>query len=108
MGYARGIKWSEEKIKSEILAVMEKANLKTMPTQKILKEVTGNSRLTTAISRYGGIIKFANDMGIEHMGRETELGREYEKICLCCLYSHKWPDHSTITWPLPVISNILI
>lgn len=82
MGYARGIKWSEEKIKSEILAVMEKANLKTMPTQKILKKVTGNSRLTTAISRYGGIIKFANDMGIEHMGRETELGREYEKICL--------------------------
>jgi len=81
MGHSHGIKWNDELIKESIESVMEKVGIKTMPTQSMTEEVIGNSSLNNAISRNGGFIFWANKLGIEHMGIETTLGRDFETYC---------------------------
>lgn len=81
MAYSHGKKWNNELIEKEIKFVMSKAEITTMPTQSILKEVTGNTALFNAISKSGGSIEWSKKLGIEHKGIETVLGEKFETYC---------------------------
>lgn len=81
MGYSHGTKWNDELIQKRIEIVMDKVGITTMPTQSMTTEVFGNTSLNDAISRSGGFIFWANKLGLEHMGTETILGRNFEIYC---------------------------
>jgi len=82
MGYSHGTKWNDELIQKRIEIVMDKVGITTMPTQSMTTEVFGNTSLNDAISRSGGFIFWANKLGLEHMGIETVLGRDFETHCM--------------------------
>ena len=48
MSYSHGEKWSDEKIIATLKELVEKYNLKTMPSQSQLNEYFGNTKLTNA------------------------------------------------------------
>lgn len=81
MGYSHGQKWTEEKIIDKIKYVMEKVNIKTMPTARVMNEITGNSGLSMAISKRGGTLHYANKLGLELSKCETLYGRKFEELC---------------------------
>jgi len=80
MGYAYGIKWSEEVVTKNVESIMKELKIDSMPTQKMVEDITGNNALNNAITKHcGGRIKLAKAMGIECKGVETMLGTEYEE-----------------------------
>ena len=82
MGYAHGTKWSDALVQQKIEHVMEKLDLTTMPTRSMIVNVTGNQSLVNEITRSGGVIGWAERLGIEHRGIETTMGTRFEKTCM--------------------------
>lgn len=82
MGYAHGTKWSDELIEVKIKEVMEDLGLSTMPTRSMIARTTGSGALNNAISRKGGFIVWADNLGIKHKGIQTAMGRELEERCM--------------------------
>lgn len=80
MGHTHGRKWSEETIRAEIIKTMNFFGIDTMPTRKMFEEYYQGTGLIEAISRNGGVIKWAELLGVEHKGLETSLGEKYEEI----------------------------
>lgn len=78
MGYARGIKWTDELIKSEILKVKEELSLDRMPSRKEIVNHTGNNALTCKIAKTLGYYGWAEKLGLSIKNSETTLGKAYE------------------------------
>jgi len=74
LGYVFGIRWTNEKIKEEILNVMKVLNINRMPSSIEIKRVTGDSKLTNAIRRYGGYLYWATELGLSQSECETRTG----------------------------------
>ena len=82
MGYARGTRWSEEKIIEMVAEIVKSNNMKTFPTHSELVEYFGNVGITNAISRHGGTNYFANKMGLDIKICESSFGEEYELLTM--------------------------
>lgn len=74
MGYTTGEKWTHNKIKTEILNVMNCLNIDRMPTSVEIKKVTKNAKLTNAIRRHGGYLYWAMELGVEQSKCTTRIG----------------------------------
>lgn len=74
MGYTKGIKWTNELIKSEILNVMNALNINRMPTSVEIKQVTNNSKLINAIRRNGGYLYWATALKLKQSECDTRTG----------------------------------
>ena len=60
MGYTHGKKWSEEKVKQEIMNIVTTLGLKNFPTKSQIIKFYGNHALANTISRNGGSKYFAD------------------------------------------------
>ncbi|MBN1058494.1 hypothetical protein FDB42_12065 [Clostridium botulinum] len=80
MGYTRGIKWTAEKIKTEIKEVMKTLNIDRMPTSVEIKKVTRNTSLINAIRRHGGYLFWAMQMNITQNECTTRTGLDGELL----------------------------
>lgn len=78
MGYTHGFKWNDDLIKQEILGAKSFYEIDYMPTRKMLKEYYQGNGLVVAISKRGGVMYWAEKLGLQHMGVETELGEKFE------------------------------
>ncbi len=78
MEYKHQMKWTDEKIKIEIIKVKEALCLNRMPSKSEIEMVTGNSALTNKISVSGGFKCWANKLNLKMKGSETSLGDKYE------------------------------
>lgn len=82
MGYAYGTQWTNEMIESAIKEVMKIANINTMPTHSLMKEITGNNALSNVVRRHGGSKYWADKLGFETKSCESKFGYEFECECL--------------------------
>ena len=78
MGYSRGKRWDENKIKSEILKVMTLLNIDRMPSSVEIRKVTNSTSLCNAINKRGGFNHWANIMTLEQSECETRVGLSEE------------------------------
>ena len=74
MGYSRGKRWDENKIKSEILKVMTLLNIDRMPSSVEIRKVTNSTSLCNAINKRGGFNHWANIMTLGQSECETRVG----------------------------------
>ncbi len=82
MGYANGIKWDDKKICNAIKEVVKIAKIDSMPTQALMKEITGSFALSCAISKRGGSKYWAKKLGLKIKTCESKIGYEFECKCL--------------------------
>ena len=80
MGYTHGIRWTEEKIRSEILEITKALNLNRMPSNQEIKNIMGDTSLTNAIRRHGGYYEWANKLELDMKNCETKFGKRYERV----------------------------
>jgi hypothetical protein len=78
MGYTHGTKWTNELIEEAIEGVMIGLGTTTMPTKSECDHVTGNSALSSKISRDGGFSYWADKLGLEIKDSETQTGFKAE------------------------------
>ena len=74
MGYSRGKRWDENKIKSEILKVMTLLNIDRIPSSVEIRKVTNSTSLCNAINKRGGFNHWANIMTLGQSECETRVG----------------------------------
>ena len=77
MGHSHGIKWTDEKIKEEIIKVKESLCLERMPTRSEIELVMGNSALTDKISKTKGYYGWAEELNLTIKESETTFGKKY-------------------------------
>ena len=80
MGYSHGIKWTDDKIKQEILSVMKALDISRLPTKSECDFVTESTALSNAISKRFGWYKLAEMMGLSIRECETTTGKEFEEV----------------------------
>ena len=78
MGYAKGIRWSDELIKERVLEVKTALNLDRMPSQRECEDYFHDSALSNAVHRRGGWYQLAADLGLPLKESETYFGKTYE------------------------------
>lgn len=74
--------WTKDKIKSELLYMIEKSGLKRMPTSKEVSSFYGNYKLSNAISKRKMWVSLAKELGLEIKDSETAFGKSYEAIAM--------------------------
>lgn len=74
MGYAHGIKWTDEKIKEEIFSVMKILEINRMPSSVEI-ERAGNCTLSSAIGKHGGFNQWAKKLGLNQSKCQTRIGQ---------------------------------
>ena len=79
MGYAKGIKWTDELIENAIMELANQFDSPRMPTKSEMEEMRGDYALSCAVSKHGGFEYWANRLGLEQKYSETALGVEGEK-----------------------------
>lgn len=80
MGYAKGIRWTDELIEQKILEVVEGLGLKRMPSRKECEDYFHNTALCEAVGRRMGWYALANKMGLPVKESETFFGKKHETI----------------------------
>lgn len=88
MGYAHGTRWTDDKIKSEILNVKNALCIDRMPTRSECIKVLGNSSLTNAVAKRYGWYELAKTMGLEIKDSETTTGKRIEEQ-VCKMLKHR-------------------
>lgn len=79
MGYAHGVHWTDDLIKSKINEVVNGLELGRMPTRRECENYFHDCGLTNAVSRRaGGWYSLAKEMGYEIKESETTFGKTYE------------------------------
>lgn len=79
MGYAKGIRWTDELIADAIMSVANQFDPPRMPSNAEAKTMTGSHALSNAISKHGGYKHWADKLGLEQKHSDTMLGIEGEK-----------------------------
>ncbi|MDA5561987.1 hypothetical protein PJK55_14705 [Exiguobacterium sp. MMG028] len=72
--------WSDELVRNGILDVIEKLNIKVMPTSTQVKGVTKDWRLHNAITKGRGYRGWAEELGLPLKSCETHFGNDYEEL----------------------------
>lgn len=99
-------KWTEEAIEKGIFEVMEKAEIKTMPTSSLIMQITGRYSLSVAIQKHGGFVFWANKLGLEMSNCETRIGKSFENICINYLIKLGYDCESTSArYPYDVLAD---
>lgn len=80
MAYSHKIKWTNEKIKEEILKVKDSLCLDRMPTRSEIELIMENSCLTDKISKTKGYYGWATELNLNIKESETTFGKKYEYI----------------------------
>jgi len=75
-GYSHGIRWSDEKIKHDLLKVIGLFQNR-MPSCNELKKIN-RSDLASAIIRHSGFRYWARELGIDIKGSETHFASKWE------------------------------
>ncbi len=89
MGYAHGVHWTDELIKSKINEVVNGLELGRMPTRRECENYFHDCGLTNAVSRRaGGWYTLAKEMGYNIKESETTFGKTYEIQTAEMLKSH--------------------
>lgn len=106
MGYAHGIRWTNEKIENAIKDVMKIAKINSMPTHSQMKDITGNEALSNAVSKHGGSKYWAQRLGIEIKTCESKIGYEFECECMSNLISNGYDCELTkARYPYDLLVN---
>lgn len=82
MGYTHGRKWSEDLIEKEIKNLMSIYEFNYLPSRKEMIELYGNSSLSVAISKYGGLKYWSKRLGIPVKECESSFGNKFENIAI--------------------------
>ena len=80
MGYTHGVKWTPEKIKNQILEVVNGMELKRMPSRKECEQYFHNCALANAITKRGGWRHWADELGLPVKESETYFGKTQEAV----------------------------
>lgn len=78
MGYAHGIRWTEELIRQELLKSIDILQINRMPTAEELKSIGKNS-LHCKISRTKKYSGYAKELGLSLKSCDTRTGNHYEE-----------------------------
>lgn len=78
MGHTHGIKWTDEKVKKEILKVKETLCLDRMPTRNEIIQVTNSNALPSKITKTKGYYGWAKELNLKIKNSETTFGKEQE------------------------------
>ena len=78
MGYTHGTKWTKDKIKEEILAVVKATNLNRMPSRSECVEYYKNNCLACAVSKIGWYA-LAKELGLPIKVSDTYFGKLHEE-----------------------------
>ena len=79
MGYAHGVRWTDELISERVLEVVHALELERMPSSKECENYFRNSALTSAISKRMGWYALAKKMGLPIKDSETYFGKRQEE-----------------------------
>lgn len=79
MGYAHGIRWTDELIKEKVLEVKNALELNRMPSKSECDSHFGNYALSNVISKRKGWYKLAAEMCLPVKESDTFLGKRFEK-----------------------------
>lgn len=74
--------WTEDKVKAEILNVVNALCIDRMPTKVELESVCGDSRITNVISKRGGYKYWANLLNLQMKNSDTKTGWSHEKLAM--------------------------
>ncbi len=80
MGYARGIRWSDELIREKVLEVSNFLSLNRMPSRQECENYFGDTALTNAVSRRMGWYSLAKDLGLPIKTSNTTFGKSFESM----------------------------
>ena len=101
-------KWTEEAIEKGIFEVMEKAEIKTMPTSSLITQITGRYSLSVAIQKHGGFAFWASKLGLEMSNCETRVGQSFENICINDLIKFGYDCESTnARYPYDILADFV-
>ena len=73
------VKWTDEKVVSEIKEVMLALNLDRMPSRSEIRSVTNDDKLTNKLTKSGGFYYWAEKLGLEVKSSCTYESLQYEK-----------------------------
>ena len=79
MGYAHGIRWTDELIQEKVLEVKKALDLDRMPSRKECEQYFHNEALVNAVSKRIGWYALANKMGLKIKDSETYFGKSHEQ-----------------------------
>lgn len=79
MGYAHGIRWTDELIQEKVLEVKKALALDRMPSRKECSQYFHDEALVNAISKKIGWYTLANKMGLKIKASETYFGKSQEQ-----------------------------
>jgi hypothetical protein len=95
MGYTHGVKWTEESIIDGILGVKNTLGIEYMPSKKEMASVTGNKKLSCAMTKHGGHIYFRDLLGLEEKESCSKLGDENEMYVMDLLKEKGYKPRKT-------------
>ena len=72
--------WTKEKIKKQILEIVENTGIDHMPTGSEVNKYFGNYKLSNAISKRKMWYPLAKELGLKIKDSETTKGKTYEQI----------------------------
>ena len=85
---AERTKWTKDKIRDELLSVIQTLNLDRMPTRKEIISVKGDDRLTNKVSKTLGYYGWAKELNLPMKDNDTNKGKAAEKL-VCDLLNSK-------------------
>lgn len=101
-------KWTEELIQEGILDVMQKAEIKTMPTSNLINKITGRYCLSVAIQKHGGFVYWASKLGLDMSNCETRVGQSFENICKSTLIQYGYDCASmSARYPYDILADFV-
>ena len=108
MGYVRGIRWSNDLIKTKIYEVMNVLNIDRMPSKSECDKVFGNSALSNKIAKSGGFYKIADKLGLKAKRCETETGKGFEQIATDVLIGKGYKvERMAIKYPFDLVNDCI-
>lgn len=106
MGYTHGKQWSEEEIKSELAKLIKEKGLSRMLTLREMIISTGGQALSNAVTRSGGVRKWANELNVLLTHSNTRKGWEGEEKAKIILEQEGFTvDRMTARHPFDLLVN---
>lgn len=102
------IKWTEEKIKSEILRIVQKTGVNAMPSCDLIVQEEGNFCLAVAISKNGGYRYWAKKLGFDNCTSCSSYGKKHEELCFSQLVELGYDCQTTSTkYPYDILAGFV-
>lgn len=85
MGHSHGRKWTDDDVRKELRAIANSTNV--MPTANELR-CAGRNDLAMQISRRGGFVHWAKQLGLATRNSQTSMGQRWEDHVCSLLKQH--------------------